>query len=177
MNWHSHIFYLLVFFVHLPAILMCVCFVCSHTFWTKAHWLICTCVCSIHNVLSYSPTLRNSVGLHVSIIVLTRPNPLALQALHHHVVNETMLFGKCLPSQTAPCTDCRKERGEGVESECGGVSCGVEKRGWMESLFSRQNVQLAPHMYIHIHVLRTPCTITCKKQHRLLALCSLYIIL
>ena len=161
------------------------CIFCLYTYLLNQSSLINLhmCVHSIHNVLSYSPTLHNSVRLHVSVIVLTRPNP-PRSSSTTHVINETMLFGKCLLSQTAPCTDCRKGRGEGVESECGGVSCGGEKRGWMEPLLSRQNVQLATHMYIHTHVLRTPCTITCKKQqnktskthsYRPLALCSLYI--
>ena len=71
-----------------------------------------------------------------------------------------------------------------MESECGGVSCGGEKRGWMETLLSRQNVQLATHMYIHTHTrfknsmhnyMQKAAKQNFQNTYRLLALCSLYI--
>ena len=103
--------------------------------------------------------MRNSVRLHVSVVVLTRPNEpsLTLQALCHHVVNETVLIpNACLLKLLLVLTaegrgEERRGGGEGRGSECGGVSCvGVRGEvGW--NLYSLDRMSSYTHVRTHTH--------------------------
>ena len=108
------------------------------------------CLCCVHKHCPFLPPIPcNSVRLHIYIVVLACPNKpsLSLQALCHHVVNETVLVPntcllKLLLVLTAEGRGEEGERGGGGEesrgggewrrSECDGVSCEEVRRevGW-----------------------------------------------
>ena len=87
------------------------------------------CLCCVHKHCPFLPPMPcNSVRLHIYIVVFARPNKpsLSLQALGHHVINETVLVpNTCLLKLLLVLT----AEGRGEEGERGGRGEGRRGRG------------------------------------------------